>query len=307
MLCPPQALVLKLQDGLGNQLFQYAFGRRLAKDRDATLLFDVSWYESDQRPAQPRQLALRDFQTRGEYYSGPEFRHFWIRPSLIGRCWWRIEQRFLPPHRRRFVAQHPDDFLRRRRMFDPRMLKVPIDSYLSGWWISPYYFSGAEDELRGDLVLRTPPSPAETQMMTRLNDSNSVAVHVRRGDYLKHPAIGVLGAEYYRRAITFLRSKIPQPKFFLFSDDLAAATQMLTGILPAFEALPADSSRSPAVDLTLMAACRHFIIANSTFGWWGAWLGRFPTKLVLAPEHWYCGARVSISDVYPPEWIKIPD
>lgn len=301
----PGTIAIRLQDGLGNQMFQYALGRRLTSDK-MQLVLDASWYRSDTCPDQPRPLALRDFAIKAQIRSRGEFRHYWIRPTLAGRIWWSVEQRLFPPDRRRFVAQKPTEFVRNKRMFDPRILKVKTGTYLAGWWISHLYFTGIEDVLRREFVLQAPVTPRAKHLINQISSSNSVAIHVRRGDYEKHAEIGTLNVDYYARAISEIRSRVPNAKFFLFSDDLPAARTMLAHSLAKFEAVELEPNASPAVDLTVMAACQHFINANSTFSWWGSWLGKSPHKVTIVPDCWYCGAKVTISDVYPREWIQIP-
>lgn len=140
-----------------------------------------------------------------------------------------------------------------------------------------------------------------------MQDCASVSVHVRRGDYINHPDIGMLGPNYYRRAIDFIRQRIARPRFFLFSDDPPGALAMLNALGADTEIVELEPGASPAMTLAAMAACRHHINANSTFSWWAAWLNPEAGKTVVVPEHWYAGAKVRMPDVYPPEWIRLPE
>jgi hypothetical protein len=300
-----KAFVIRLMDGLGNQLFQYALGRQLCSDHDAELVFDASWYRNAAQASQPRALGLSEYTIRGRLVADDAACGFWIRPTLAGKVWWRVEQELMPLHRRRFISQDPNEFSRTGKMFDPRILRAQPGTYLSGWWISPFYFGGVEDQLRSELVLNRSVPGSALPILSRIRTSNSVAVHVRRGDYLKHPDIGVLDASYYLQAIRHVRSVCSNPHFFVFSDDPCAASQLLGPILPEFELVELPKGISPAVDLHLMSACKHFINANSTFSWWGAWLSRNPAKVVVVPEYWYCGARRAMKDVYPLGWIRM--
>ncbi|MCC6212386.1 MAG: alpha-1,2-fucosyltransferase [Burkholderiales bacterium] len=303
---PRPAIVVRLQDGLGNQLFQYALGQSLAARLGTALEFDLSWYENPVDPAQKRSLALREFAVRGTFSSADSYARYWLRPGMTGRLRWQIEQRLLPIPMRRFVEQKPSDFLRRGKMFDPAVLRVRPGTYLSGWWISPLYFASAEVALRRDLALRSVPTAAAQRWCDAIRARNAVAVHVRRGDYLKHPEIGTLDAAYYARAFRAIRERVTDPSFFVFSDDVPAARALLRETATPFEVVELEPEASPAQDLMVMAACRHFVIANSTFSWWGAWLAQGPARIVIAPEFWYAGARVRMPDVYPPEWIEVP-
>lgn len=295
---------VRLQDGLGNQLFQYAFGRQLAKLHGTELVFDVSWFEN----AMPqRRIALRDFSPQAEFRSGSEFQHYWIRPTTAGKIWWRIEQNLVPRRWRWFVQQNPAAFPRQAQMFDPQFLQVRPGTYVSGWWISPRYFSGIEADLRRELTLGVPLTERARQFRNMIQDGESVAIHIRRGDYLNHPEIGVLDSAYYRRALDVIRSRVSQPRFYLFSDTPAEAMSLLKGPMSNDEVklVQLEPGVSPAIDLTLISNCRHFINANSTFSWWGAWLSPHAQKTVIVPNHWYAGARVEVKDVYLQDWIRV--
>lgn len=302
-----QAIVVRLMDGLGNQMFQYALGRNLARLRGVELFLDTSWYKAGANPAMPRPMALFDFSTQGRIAEEEDCKAFWLRPSRLGRLWWRVEQRLLHPRWRRFVQQDSTTFVQRGRMFDERVLEVAPGTYLSGWWISPRYFRGAEAELRSDFVLRKQLPIEAREWIEAIRSEESVGIHVRRGDYKNYPEIGLLGVEYYARALADLRRELPGLKFFLFSDDPAEARAMIASVVDQVEVVELPEGTSAAVDMTVMAACKHFVIANSTFGWWGAWLSQNPSKRVLVPEHWFVGARVVVADVYPENWVRVRD
>jgi hypothetical protein len=297
--------VVRLLDGLGNQLFQYALGRKLSIEHSAGLVFDVAWYRAKRGNAQPRELALRSFNVQGEFDCNNLWQAYWVRPTRVGRLWWRLEQNLLPPHWRRFVQQSPDDFMRAGRMFDPRILRLRPGSYLFGWWLSPKYFEGIEDQLRRELVLGQRTTARTAEFRERVLDRESVAIHIRRGDYINHPSIGILGPAYYKRAIQIIRDRTIKPKFFVFSDDVTAAQELLRGILSDYQVVQLEPGVSPAMDLWVMAGCKHFINANSTFSWWGAWLSSHINKTVIVPQNWFVGAGIEVADIYPAEWLRI--
>ena len=125
-------IVIRLQDGLGNQLFQYALGRKLSLTRGVPLYLDTGWYANGQRPDQPRSLGLAEFNIRGEIHSDRRWSHVWLPATWFGKLRWHVEQRFYPQHRRGLVQESPHDFLIRRRTFDPRILRVRTGCYLIG-------------------------------------------------------------------------------------------------------------------------------------------------------------------------------
>lgn len=178
------------------------------------------------------------------------------------------------------------------------------DVVLEGYWQAPAWFAGAEETLRRDFAFRAPPSADVAAWGGRMAAEESVAVHVRRGDYVSSPQVrevhNALEPAYYAAAGATLRERVGQATFFLFSDDpdWAEAHVRLPG--------PTATVRSAAAadDLRLMAACRHAIIANSSFSWWGAWLGRHPGRVVVAPARWF-RSRPAPEGLIPPEWIVV--
>jgi hypothetical protein len=189
--------------------------------------------------------------------------------------------------------------------FDSRILRARTGAYLSGYWVSPRYFAGIEDQLRTELVLRSPPPVGRfSDYQTRIQDSESVAIHVRRRDYLAYTEFGILSAEYYRRAVQIIKERIRTPRFFVFSDHVGEARHVLDELIEC-EYVDLEAGASPAHDLSLIASCRHFINANSTFSWWGAWLSRNDNKIVLVPDKWLLGLRRSVHDIYLPGWETV--
>ena len=139
-----------------------------------------------------------------------------------------------------------------------------------------------------------------------IKNKNSVAIHIRRGDYFNNSKArnyhGILGEDYYKKSITYVKKKVKSPNFFIFSDDI----ELVKKTLPCFnnKKFIFIDTKSSINDLYLMCNCRHFIIANSTFGWWGAWLSKNKHKIVCAPKRWV-RARISTPDIIPENWIKI--
>lgn len=285
-------------------MFQYALGRRLATERGAKLFLDASWYSPAKCTRPDRPLALCEFGIKGEITYDDRWKTTWLPPTLMGKLRWVIEQRILPPSMRKFVEEDPDRMKARGRAFDRRILNARTGAYLCGYWVSPRYFEGTEDYLRKELVLREQPAGRYADYLMRMQESESVAVHVRRGDVCHYPDIGVVGAAYYRRAVAAMRDRVRSPRFFVFSDSMSEARIVLGGLARA-EYVELEPNASPALDLSLMASCRHFIIPNSTFSWWGAWLSTHEAKAVLVPDKWLLGIDRSVEDVYLPGWDTV--
>jgi tellurite resistance-related uncharacterized protein len=144
-------------------------------------------------------------------------------------------------------------------------------------------------------------------LAAELSSCDSVCVHVRRGDLIANPqyarSFGTLGMDYYDRALHEIRDRVPGARAFVFSDDPMWATNNLPGVLPA--TMISDPSRWNSVhEFRLMSSCNHFIIANSTFSWWAAWLSVHNKKNVIAPKQWFCEKKTWEDDLVPANWIR---
>ena len=275
-------IVARIKGGLGNQLFCYAAARRLACATGAELVIDhVTGF-------------ARDRQYKRQYMLD----HFHISARKATAC-----ERLEPFERyRRGVAklisrQRP--FLLRSYLeqeeeaFDPRLLALQPSGtiYLDGLWQSERYFKDVEGTIRADLRITPPEDPENQRMAAEMSACESVALHVR---WFGAPGSGLshnISAGYYHGAVAALEKRVDSPHYFLFSDDPEAACAKLD--LPAKRVTCVAHNRGDEhayADLWLMTRCRHFIIANSTFSWWGAWLGAAEHKTVIAPEISLSGA-----------------
>jgi hypothetical protein len=271
-------VIVRLMGGLGNQLFCYAAARRLALVNDAELLIDdVSGFAWDF--AYRRRYALERFRIRVRKATPTE------RLEPLGRyrrSLAKLVARRRPFHKRKYIQQEGVDF-------DPRLLDYRVKGtvYLDGFWQSENYFKDVEDVIREDLRIDPPQDKTNQAAAERIRSLNAVCVHVRwfgkpqrGGDGSKYN----LDSGYYSRAVQWIMARVESPHFFLFSDDPDAARQLLG--LPENLITCVGHNRgeeNASADLWLMTQCKHFIIANSTFSWWGAWLGTLPHSGVIAP------------------------
>lgn len=190
--------------------------------------------------------------------------------------------------------------------FDPRFLSI------RSWYIEWYfqcekYFKEQEVIIRKDFEFSIPPSEKNEEIINIITSTNSVALHVRRWDYISNPANSLYNTcdlNYYHKAIGLMQEKIENPVFFLFSDDM---TWVRENIHISGEAHYIDwnDNQRNYEDMRLMSLCRHNIIANSSFSWWGAWLNKSKWKIVVAPGIWFNDNKIDYSDVIPESWIKI--
>ena len=270
--------------GLGNQCFQYALGRQLAHAQQGPLKLETGGYRLPKYARHP--YLLDRFNIRAER-AGP-------------RDYLRLASQVF----RRSAVQFERD-----GEFDPRVLELRRSTLLIGYWQSAGYFRDVAASIRAELTLREPPAPATRDMSARIAATESVAVHVRRTDYVENPKNAALyeqcSLDYYRDAMLLIAQRVRSPHFFVFSDDPGWTRTHLRSDHPLTYVDHNDASRAHE-DLMLMRQCRHDIIANSTLSWWGAWLNDYAGKIVVSPRRWFKGGGGRREDLLLPEaWIRI--
>lgn len=255
----------------GNNLFQYAMGRVLAERHGVPLVMDASWFN---REGWSLVSCLRRLPLKAEVIRPLTLASRALR-KITGKHYW--EFRGVPVIRETVVDQS----------FNPRYLEAPASCVVYGYFQSPLYFEGIEPFLREELRMDSLPWQGDTlRLRDRLRADRTVAVHVRRTDYVGKAAFDVCDLAYYRDAMGRLRERLEGARFFLFSDDPAWCLQHLAADDVEVCALPAGV-RDPLHDLHLMSEASHHIIANSSYSWWAAWLGKKPGQQVLMPSVWY--------------------
>lgn len=289
-------VIVRLMGGLGNQMFQYATGRAVAHRNRTQLKLDVSALERDAA----RSYTLHHFNIVKSIATSDEVGRFTKR-DLWGRISRRVERYLRPPYRRPVFTQRFDHF-------DPDILRLRGSVYLTGYWQSEKYFKDIEQIIRQDFTLRHAPN-AENQRLARIiANTNSVSLHIRRGDYVSNPRFsrkfGVCSLEYYQSAAAKMAEKVQDPHFFVFSDDIPWARDNLRLQYPVTFVAHNDADKDYE-DLRLMSLCRHHIIANSSFSWWGAWLCTRPGKIVMAPKRWFKMPGRDTPDLIPDSWQRI--
>jgi hypothetical protein len=258
-------ITVKLMGGLGNQMFQYAFGFALAKRKGMDLALDASNFGKISADT-PRVFELEQLcVSRKNFRKGP----FYAKIPKISR---RIAPLF--------------KFL----------------NYFEGYFQSEKYFADCKEEIR-----------REFQFKEKLQapEGNAVAIHIRRGDYVKFAHIHLVCTPlYYENAIAHIRNKVENPIFYVFSDDMGWCKENVKIPEPCFyiDGLNKPSSH----DMQFMSLCRHNIISNSTYGWWAAWLNANPGKIIVAPDKWfadggiYTGEMARIkTDIYTDNMVRI--
>ena len=309
-----RGVTVHLAGGLGNQLFQYAFGRRLSMMNGAALILDASDYRPHSTPDYEkgvRVCELSNFAVSGTIIeartptarSSRAERRPWLMRKILK--WWGILRlvpgRLRPYYERPEIVEPEENHFR----FDPKVYGRSVRGPVSvrGFWQSERYFSDIEDVIRRELVVHRELSGKNLETANAIRNSVSVCVHVRHGDNAGPIAerLGVLPAAYYAVAMGALNQELRGAHFFVFSDDISWARQVLPAHLKTTYVDHNRGDRSHE-DLRLMVFGKHHVIANSTFGWWGAWLGKKDGQIVYAPRRYYQNIDRPNPDLYPPAW-----
>lgn len=291
-------ILVSLNGGLGNQLFQYALGRRLAIERNCPLMFDLRLFDF-----QAREYELEHFKIAGSPADAAALSKelWWERNTRLTKWLYQLYESFpLPYYRRKKITESS-------LAFDPNVLKVPRNAYLVGYWQSEKYFKDIRSTLQDEISIKSTLSPVSLHLSSQIHSSNAVSIHIRRGDYISNPVAnamhGVLPLEYYYRAIDVILSHISDPIFYIFTDDVLWVKENFQ-IKSDAVIVENHLSTKNYEHLMLMSYCQHHIIANSSFSWWGAWLSANPEKKVIAPKQWFKMYN-NTYDILPEEWIKL--
>ncbi|WP_265943729.1 alpha-1,2-fucosyltransferase [Dechloromonas sp. A34] len=279
-------------------MFQYAAGLAMALRHGAELRFDLDWFDAFQLHQGlelprvfglelPLATAINKRRVLG-LLSEPRLRHLVSRRSL----------RFLRPSR---FAIEPHFH------FWPQFTHLPDDVYLDGYWQSERYFSSSAQQIREAFRITSPLDASNAALAQQIDATTSVSVHVRRGDFARNPEVsrvhGVDLREYYWKAIEAIGRRLNKPHYFIFSDEPEWVRGHLDIAAP-WTVVDHNSGVNSYRDMQLMSLCRHHVIANSTFSWWGAWLNPRPDKIVVAPCQWFANDTPT-DDLIPATWIRL--
>ncbi|MES2416417.1 MAG: alpha-1,2-fucosyltransferase [Patescibacteria group bacterium] len=294
-------IIVRLQGGMGNQMFQYALGRALSIKNNTELGLDLTFL-LDRTPIPNftfRDYNLGDFNIQADIVSKKDIPFLYRKYSL------GIFIRYIDFIRRKFINTPGKE--KKNYFFDSKIMNLGSNAYLEGWWQNQKYFLEIKDILRKDFTLKNY-SEKMKQFISKIESQNSVCVHIRRGDYLTVDTLGnkyysVLDETYYKNALDIISKNGKIDCIYVFDrDDIDWCKQNVKFNYPT---IYIENDINLAETVTLMSACKHFIMANSSFSWWGAWLGNAKEKVVIAPKKWLTDPSIDTSDLIPKEWIRL--
>ena len=280
-------IVVHLSGGLGNQMFQFAAGYALAKKVNGELSIIFSSGMGDTQ----RKYELNNFKDINSYYTHFKHSPFWIFTRFI--FFFKIKKSF-----------HESNTF----VYDPAFFDVGQNVDIFGYFQSEKYFNFIRKDILSIFKFKRASDPNYLEVVKKIKASNSVSVHIRRGDYVLNKTTnafhGVLSIAYYKKAINHIKANVYKPKLFLFTDDPEWVGKNFN-FLGRFDLIDINRGELSYRDMELMSLCKHNIIANSSFSWWGAWLNLNQDKIVIAPKKWLRDESVPLNDIIPDSWLTL--
>ena len=291
-------VIIRLRGGMGNQMFQYAFGRRMAETLNTKLFLDLSllldW-------ATGKESVYRDYEL-DIFNVDPQF----IIPPNLLRAIYTVRYSGTGEFIRKWIARGRNYVKEPHFHVSEELLQRPQDNTIyQGWWQSERYFSEISDQIRRDFSFKDELLPKSQLLFDEIRQTNSIALHVRRTDYLKVPSLNTTDRAYFLQAAERIANKVSDPFFYVFSDDIEWCEQQIKLDYPVRIVGHDLKGHKSGNHLRLMAACKHFIISNSSFAWWAVWLSDNPDRIVIAPRNWFHNPRQDTSDLVPKNWMRM--
>ena len=288
-------------------MFQYALGRHLALKNETELMVDTTYFDQVQRNSNhfvKREYDLNIFDIEVKKLEPKTMN--WL-PHYSPQSSHRLK------HKAKSVLnlyKYINDYevVRETKYFacDKDVLKAGSNTYLIGYWQNEKYFSAIEDQLRSDFRFQDTFDDSVYELASEISEvRSSVCLNIRRTDFVNNPIHGFVGLDYIFNALAYLKTKIDLPRLYVFSDEIEWCRENLRFDVPCFFVGHNFAGPKFSSYLYLMTRCHHFIIPNSTFGWWAAWLSENPGKMIVAPKQWVNYPGLDPTNIIPQGWIGL--
>lgn len=281
---------IKVQWWLGNQMFQYAFIKALSLRNKKDFSLDISEYKTYFRPYELEIFNIeKKYANKNElpFYESLNSNNKYI-DFIFNKIKWVLR------------SLNKNHYIEKQLSFDKKFLD--IESWYIEWYFqTEKYFKDFENEIRKDFNFLIKPSKKNHDTIDIIKKCNSVSLHIRRWDFLKHNFHNVCSIDYYKKSIELIKSKIDNPIFFIFSDDINWAKENLK-IPDKNYYIDWNNADTNYEDMRLMILCKHNIIANSSFSWRWAWLNSNNDKIVITPKK---RSKANNNDRIPEKWLVL--
>lgn len=305
-------IVLRIQGGLGNQLFQYATGRALSLHLNKKLFFNTSGLDKPVDGHLQRAFMLRHFEVKGNVatealltkVARPDFwkvlfskKQIYYKQLVFGE-----EPPTSAPYKNTELHVEPHTYRFYKHLFNDNHSVLILD----GYWQSFKFFEKYNDIIKKDLTFNFALNKENNQLLEKIQNTHSVSLHVRRSDYLNtvygNQYFKQIPIDYYEKSLKLIEKKYDDISLYVFSDDIEWCKKNFMFN----DKMVYVFNDEPAIDMFLMSKCKHNIIVNSTFSWWAAWLNANKNKTIITPSEWYKNVPDSdMHDLLPASWIKL--
>ncbi|MDR0913061.1 MAG: alpha-1,2-fucosyltransferase [Methanobrevibacter sp.] len=285
-------ITVKIKGGLGNQLFQYSAARSLAYDMKTDLYLDLSWFDNYPNAPEHVKYLLNDFNIE---LSG-----------FVGSYSWKLKKK-INKIKKSSETQFKDyDAHNEYYDYNEKIITLKDNIFLDGYWQDERYFLNNQEKIKENLEITTKPTKKNKILLKEIDSNNSIALTVRRGDYLtpsRKAQFGFCTLDYYNKAAEIIAKKVDNPIFYIFSDDPDWVEKNIKLNYPTNYISHNNKAKKYYEDLRLISHCKHHIMANSTFSWWGSWLSENPSKIAIGPEPWF--NRYTMPHIMPKNWVRL--
>lgn len=289
-------VIVRLMGGLGNQMFQYAFARNIANKNKASLFFDTTFLDSNIEGIVKRNFDLDIFGIQKYNINEKELLNYYrygnnLQDKIFNFYNKNIKNKII-------YNESPHDF-------DIKYLNVKANTYLYGQWGSYKYFESIADIIKEEFTIILKNEIVIEHLLDDIKKNNSVCLNVRRADFVNNSFHVLLGMDYYNKAIEHINKEVENPFYYIFSDDIEWCKNNFSFLTNAVFVTHEYAGEKFSSYLYLMIQCKHYIIPNSTFAWWAAWLNNDQYKIVIAPNKWYTSYNFELKDLIPSTWITL--